>query len=138
MPLMCWRGWSRQTVLWSFLLLALSVPAVGAGASIVSSRPSSLLQGVSNVAQLATVPQAPLRSMPSTVFRDPPILEPWSGLYNHTILPYFGLGFSGGETADPNRQAARESAAQEQPSSRDHLGESFIPNEFQIGVRIPF
>ena len=57
-------------------------------------------------------------------------------------MPYIGLGFSGGETTDVNRTAARQSqlqsSVQQDRLLNDILGKSLVPNEFQLGIRIPF
>ena len=78
----------------------------------------------------------------NNVFSEPPTLAGryiWNG---STVIPYIGLGFGGGETTDMTRTITRQSALQNSIQQdrlmSDVLGKTLVPNEFQLGVRIPF
>jgi hypothetical protein len=76
------------------------------------------------------------------VFSQPPTLAGRYTMNGSTVMPYIGLGFSGGETTDVNRTAARQNilqnSVQQDRLLNDVLGKSLVPNEFQVGIRIPF
>ena len=78
----------------------------------------------------------------STVFREPPSLSTRYTLSGHTVLPYVGVGYGAGEPIDANRSMMREhggqGSLQEDRILRDLVGKSVMPNEFQLGVKIPF
>jgi len=78
----------------------------------------------------------------NNVFSQPPTLAGRYTMNGSTVIPYIGLGFGGGETTDVNRTAARQSmlqsSVQQDRLLNDVLGKSLVPNEFQVGIRIPF
>lgn len=78
----------------------------------------------------------------NSVFSQPPTLAGRYTVNGSTVIPYIGLGFGGGETTDVNRTAARQSmlqsSVQQDRLLNDVLGKSLVPNEFQVGIRIPF
>lgn len=78
----------------------------------------------------------------NNVFSQPPTLAGRYTVNGSTVMPYIGVGFSGGETTDVNRTAARQSqlqsSVQQDRLLNDVLGKNLIPNEFQLGIRIPF
>lgn len=78
----------------------------------------------------------------NNVFSQPPTLAGRYTMNGSTVIPYIGLGFGGGETTDVNRTAARQSVLQSSVQQdrllNDVLGKSLVPNEFQVGIRIPF
>ena len=74
----------------------------------------------------------------NNLISQPPLLTGRYTLNGQTFMPYIGAGFRGGETTDPNRTVARESVWQEDRLLHDSLGKTLVPNEFQLGVRIPF
>jgi hypothetical protein len=55
-----------------------------------------------------------------------------------TFLPYVGAGFGGGFASDLDR--ALTPTIQPQPNTNlgGLSGQSMVPNEFQLGIRIPF
>jgi hypothetical protein len=76
-------------------------------------------------------------SLPSSLFRDPPSLTRQYSLGGKDWMPFFGLGFQGGETTDLSRQLFRESLSDGRAASSG-LNRTLMPNEFQGGLRIPF
>lgn len=53
-------------------------------------------------------------------------------------MPYLGAGFGGGYTSELNRSLTGPSPAQADAGLRSQFGQGFSPNEFQMGLRIPF
>lgn len=78
----------------------------------------------------------------NNLFSQPPTLSSPYTLHGKTFIPYIGTGFGGGEPMDVNRtiirQQALQSSIQEDRLLRDLVGKSLIPNEFHVGIRIPF
>jgi hypothetical protein len=83
-----------------------------------------------------------LSSVTNHLFSQPATLAGRYTLNGSTVIPYIGVGFAGGETTDVNRTVARhsalQSATQQDPLMNDVLRKTFVPNEFQLGIRIPF
>lgn len=81
-------------------------------------------------------------SITNNVFSQPATLAGRYTMNGSTVIPYIGLGFGGGETTDVNRTVARQSALQSSLQQdrlmNDVLGKTLVPNEFQLGIRIPF
>jgi len=74
----------------------------------------------------------------SNVFRDIPSL---SGDYlggGTKLTPYIGTGFGSGYVSDLDRSLSGGASTQADSGSRSHFGQGLTPNEFQIGIRIPF
>ncbi|MGH7230275.1 MAG: hypothetical protein ACREJU_02835 [Nitrospiraceae bacterium] len=107
---------------------------------LISDRdPIASFSGKTTPFDTATTQNSPLSSgLSNNLLSQPPMLTGRYTLNGQTFMPYIGAGFSGGETKDPNRAAVRESAAQEDRLLREPLGSTLVPNEFQLGVRIPF
>ena len=78
----------------------------------------------------------------NNLFSEPPSLAGQYRVHGAKVMPYIGLGFTGGETTDVNRTVTRESALrsalQQDRLMTDSLGKTLVPNEVQLGVRIPF
>jgi hypothetical protein len=81
-------------------------------------------------------------SVTNNLFSQPATLAGRYTMSGATVIPYIGLGFGGGETSDVNRtvdrQSALQSSIQQDRLMNDVLGKTLVPNEFQLGIRIPF
>jgi hypothetical protein len=81
-------------------------------------------------------------SVTNHLFSQPATLAGRYTMNGSTVIPYIGVGFGGGETTDVNRTVARhsalQSATQQDALVNDVLGKTLVPNEFQLGIRIPF
>jgi hypothetical protein len=81
-------------------------------------------------------------SVTNNLFSQPATLAGRYTMNGSTVMPYIGLGFGGGETTDVNRTVARQSglqsSIQQDRLMNDVLGKTLVPNEFQLGIRIPF
>jgi hypothetical protein len=80
----------------------------------------------------------PALRAPRSLFPDLPVLMTRYGSGNPWFLPFLGVGFSRGETTDVMRQMLHESFTQATPSVQRLLENNVVPNEFQVGIRIPF
>ena len=78
------------------------------------------------------------RSAASTIFRELPSVNGRYSLGQTTILPYVGAGFGNGYATQLERSMGGGSSLQTEPGLRNAFGQSLTPNEFQMGVRIPF
>jgi hypothetical protein len=80
----------------------------------------------------------PLYAPSSSIFRDIPSISGRYSVGGRTILPYLGAGFGGGYTSDLNRSLTGPPPVQSDAGLRSPLGQGLSPNEFQMGLRIPF
>jgi hypothetical protein len=136
--------YSFASLLLALSLLALPNPTHGDESLPVTPVPSVLTvpAPVTNSSS-SLLPSTALSSgATNTVFSQPPTLAGRYTMNGSTVIPYIGLGFGGGETTDVNRTAARQSmlqsSVQQDRLLNDVLGKSLVPNEFQVGIRIPF
>ena len=107
------------------VLPALTSPAKGTDLSSLVLSSTTLSSGVTN-----------------NLFSQPATLAGRYTMNGSTVIPYIGLGFGGGETTDVNRTVARQSglqsSIQQDRLMNDVLGKTLVPNEFHLGIRIPF
>ena len=86
-------------------------------------------------ANVATKPIAP---SPGSLFRDVPLLSERYSVGEMRVLPYLGAGFGAGYTSELDRTLAPNLPPQHNLNLGGQLGQSMVPNEFQLGIRIPF
>ncbi|WP_447986118.1 hypothetical protein [Nitrospira sp. Nam74] len=71
--------------------------------------------------------------------REPPALD-YHG--RRALVPFLGFGFSRGTTTDVNgsmvRGLAQQGSLQDERILRDLMGKTVMPNEVQLGIRLPF
>jgi len=106
-----------------------------------SGTKSQLLQSGIALKNDATTqpPIAPLlESASSSIFRDVPSVSGRYSFGRGTIWPYVGAGYSGGFSSEVNRSFGGAPLTQHDFGLRSQFGQSFSPNEFQMGIRIPF
>lgn len=128
-----------------FTLLAAPVGAHAAGDLQVVDSPvlQSLNQQFSRGGVASEVPfyapdSLPLSSPSSSIFRDIPSISGRYSVGGRTIMPYLGAGFGGGYTSELNRSLTGPPPVQSDVGLRSPLGQGLSPNEFQMGLRIPF
>jgi hypothetical protein len=121
-----------------FLGLALQFsPAESCLASPVltgNSMNSSSLQGKN----AADIPTPSAGSSVGPLFRDVPSLSGRYTLRGMTFLPYIGAGFSGGYASEFDRALTPNPQPQPNANIGGLSGQGMVPNEFQMGIRIPF
>lgn len=83
----------------------------------------------------ATVPVTPSAN---SLFRDVPSLSGRYSAGGMTFLPYIGAGFGAGYSSELNRAFAPNPEPQQNLNLGGPLGQKMVPNEFQMGIRIPF
>jgi hypothetical protein len=71
------------------------------------------------------------------VFRQAPDLTGRFQFNDQTLIPFIGAGFGGGYTTDRDR-ALGSNGLFHNPAQSGELGKNMMPNEFNLGVRIPF
>ncbi|MCC2640187.1 MAG: exported protein of unknown function [Nitrospira sp.] len=72
------------------------------------------------------------------VFRQTPTLSGRVQLSEQTLIPYVGAGFNGGYVTERERALGPSSAFPQQNILGESLGKGLMPNEFHMGIRIPF
>lgn len=80
----------------------------------------------------------PLSSPTASIFRDIPSISGHYSVGGRTIMPYLGAGFGGGYTSELNRSLTGPPPVQSDVGLRSQFGQGLSPNEFQMGLRIPF
>jgi hypothetical protein len=83
----------------------------------------------------ATVPVTPSAN---SLYRDVPSLSGRYSAGGMTLLPYIGAGFGAGYSSELNRAFAPNPEPQQNLNLGGPLGQKMVPNEFQMGIRIPF
>ena len=86
-------------------------------------------------ANIATKPVTPSAG---SLFRDVPSLSERYSVREMRVLPYIGAGFGAGYTSELDRTLAPNVPPQHNLNLGGQLGQSMVPNEFQLGIRIPF
>ena len=97
---------------------------------------SELRSQSSNV--LSQAPAASERQV--DLFRQTPTLSGRVQVSEQTLIPYVGAGFGGGYVTDRDRALGPMPGLPQQNLLGDSLGlgKGMMPNEFQMGIRIPF
>lgn len=131
-----------------FLVAAFSAPIHGAAqdravadSALLEETESQLLQSGSALKSDISV-QPPI-AVPSdaaslSYFRDIPSISGRYSIGGRALLPYLGAGFSGGYISELNRSLGAAPLTQSDFGIRSQFGPSVSPNEFQLGVRVPF
>ncbi len=94
--------------------------------------------GVESEVPLYAPASLPSYSSSSSIFRDIPSISGRYSVGGRTIMPYIGAGFGGGYTSELNRSLTGPPPVQSDIGLRSQFGQGFSPNEFQMGLRIPF
>lgn len=74
----------------------------------------------------------------SSNVRDIPSISGRYSIGGRTLLPYVGAGFYGGYSSELTRSMTGVPSMQSDFGLRNQFGQSVSPNEFQVGIRIPF
>jgi hypothetical protein len=137
-----YRAWAVPA-----LLVALAVHFQGIAASdhamadsAVLGEPNSELASSTpkTTAPSQLPPTAPSASASSADVRDIPSISGRYAIGGRTLLPYIGAGFAGGYNSEFNRSLSGAPPSQSEFGLRSEFGQSVSPNEFQLGIRIPF
>lgn len=74
----------------------------------------------------------------SDLFRQAPTLSGRLQVNAQTLIPYIGAGFGGGYVTERDRALNPQPVLPQQSLFGDSVGKGMMPNEFQMGIRIPF
>jgi hypothetical protein len=124
-------------LLWSVVAAADSDRTMTIGGQVVPLGPEALGKGVGVIGS-AGRPMPDQGTTPSSVFRDIPSISGRYSIGGQTFLPYVGAGFGSGYTTDLDRSLQRPPAVSSDMGLHNQFGQSVAPNEFQMGIRIPF
>ena len=80
----------------------------------------------------------PVTPPSDSLFRDVPSLSGRYSAGKMTFLPYIGAGFGAGYNSDLDRAFVPIPPPQQNLNLGSPLGQKMLPNEFQMGIRIPF
>ena len=98
----------------------------------------------SSLAELRSPSQGEVASVPATneqrsdLFRQSPVLSGRLRVNEQTLIPYIGAGFGGGYVTERDRALNPQPTLPQQNLFGDSMGKGMMPNEFQMGIRIPF
>ena len=116
------------------VLWGVGVPANGEDTAFKSSTWSSLRQQQAGSLNLDPTFGS---DQNRNVFRQAPALTGRFELNDQTFFPFIGAGFGGGYTNDRDR-ALGSNGLFHNPAQSGDLGKNMMPNEFNLGLRIPF
>jgi hypothetical protein len=106
-------------------------PAFGADATVDTPTWFSLRQQTGDpVLDLSST-----QSENQALLRQAPALTGRFQLQDRTYIPFIGAGFGGGYTSERDRALGSGGLF---PSQSGGLGKNMMPNEFNVGLRIPF
>ncbi|HNP79984.1 MAG TPA: hypothetical protein PKN47_00855 [Nitrospira sp.] len=89
----------------------------------------------------STLPQLPITNdRGQDIIRQAPTLSGRLQVSEQTLIPYIGAGFGGGYVTERDRALGPMPGVPQQNLLGDSfgLGKGMMPNEFQMGIRIPF
>jgi hypothetical protein len=91
------------------------------------------------VEQTQGVPRAnPIPDQSSRLLREPPTITGEIRVGDQTLIPYLGAGFGGGYATEQDRMLGSDPTLQQKNILGNGNGSGYLPNEFQMGLRIPF
>lgn len=130
-----------KTVRMAYMLLAAGcMLSTGVGRAFADS----LSANVPALAELRSHAQGDVVYVPSTnerradLFRQSPVLSGRLRVSEQTLIPYIGAGFGGGYVTERDRALVPQPTLPQQNLFGESMGKSMMPNEFQMGIRIPF
>jgi hypothetical protein len=72
------------------------------------------------------------------LLREPPTISGEIHVGDRTVIPYLGAGFGGGYATERDRMLGQDPTLQQTNILGNQNGGGYLPNEFQMGFRIPF
>lgn len=70
--------------------------------------------------------------------REVPSISGQYSIGETTVMPFLGAGFGGGYASDLDRSMNNEFSTPADSGLRSRVGQGLVPNEFRLGIRIPF
>ena len=71
-------------------------------------------------------------------WREVPSISGQYSIGGTTVMPFLGAGFGGGYMSELDRSMKSEFSTPADSKIRSQVGQSLVPNEFRLGIRIPF
>ena len=105
-------------------------------ASTLAGKSAGVFSLQENTGNGVTTP--PVTPSTGSVFRDVPAIGGRYSAGSMTFLPYIGAGFGAGYNSELDRTFAPNLQPQQNLNVGGLQGQSMVPNEFQMGIRIPF
>ena len=111
--------------------------------SIGMSTPETVTKGESVPPKTAAAIPGPalqpsLGFSPQSWREVPSIISGQYSIGGTTVMPFLGAGFSGGYISDVDRSVKSGFSTPADSGLRSWVGQSLVPNEFRLGIRIPF
>ena len=128
----------RQRIAAVFVLAmsCLTVRSLAFGEEFTIDSPTwTVLRGQSTLAGPTSMP--PLDPN-QNIMRQAPSLTGRFQLNDQAFIPFIGAGFGGGYATDRDRALGSNWLQQNQTLSGDTFGRNMMPNEVNMGFRIPF
>jgi len=72
------------------------------------------------------------------IWREVPSISGYYSIGGTTVMPFLGAGFGGGYVSDLDRSIKSELSTPSDSRIQSRVGQSLVPNEFRLGIRIPF
>jgi uncharacterized membrane protein len=120
--------------------LTLALALIHSDRTFAASTLSGKNAGIFSLQESTSIGITTLPVTPSggSVFRDVPALSGRYSIGDMTFLPYIGSGFGAGYTSELDRTFAPNLQPQHNLNAGGLQSQSMVPNEFQMGIRIPF
>ncbi len=130
----------RHVMGWLMVMWLLSVTGVGAAfAQSPLMAPPLPLWGPGRIQSPTILSQLPtMHDREQDIIRQTPTLSGRLQVSEQTLIPYVGAGFGGGFVTERDRALGPASVFPQQNLLGDSLGKGMMPNEFHMGIRIPF
>ena len=126
----------RITVVFVLAVSSLIVQSLAFSEDFTIDSPTwTILRGQSTAAGPT---YAPPLDPNQNIMRQAPALTGRFQLNDQTFIPFIGAGFGGGYTTDRDRALGSNWLQQNQTLSGDAFGKNMMPNEVNMGFRIPF
>lgn len=114
------------------------------GAGVGQAFADSLSASVPALAELRSHTQKDVAYVPNfneqraDLFRQSPVLSGRLRVSEQTLIPYIGAGFGGGYVTERDRALSPQPSLPQQSLFGESMGKGMMPNEFHMGIRIPF
>jgi len=125
-------------LLWSAVAASDLSHTMVIGGQVVPLGPETVGKSFGAIGSASQPVPGPGTSSATTVFRDIPSISRQYSIGGQTFLPYVGAGFGNGYATDLDRSLQRPPAVSSDQGLHNQFGQGVAPNEFQMGVRIPF
>ncbi len=128
--------------LMAMMVLPYAVAGESGGSPVISTTGETISKvsqnSLKNEAADPAPPNLPVSGLSSPIGREAPAISGRYSIGGTTVMPFLGAGFSGGYLSDVDRSVSSALSSQTESTVRSLFGQSLVPNEFRLGIRIPF